>query len=79
MYTVTVRQAQSKLYHLIDDFSEQHKPILIVGKRRNAVLIAEKDWSSIQETMFLFSIPKMHESIRKGLSTPLSKCSQILK
>jgi PHD/YefM family antitoxin component YafN of YafNO toxin-antitoxin module len=47
-----------------------------MGKRSNAILISEEDWRAIQETLYLISIPGMRESIRKGLKTPLEKCSE---
>jgi len=47
-----------------------------MGKRSNAVLIAEEDWRSIQETLYLMSIPGMRASIRKGLGEPLRKASK---
>jgi PHD/YefM family antitoxin component YafN of YafNO toxin-antitoxin module len=50
--------------------------VFISGKRRNAVLLSEEDWRSIQETLYLLSIPGMRESIVEGLKTPLSKCSK---
>ena len=53
-----------------------HEPITIIGKRSNAVLISEDDWRSIQETLYLLSIPGMGESIRKGLKEPVSKLSK---
>lgn len=40
-------------------------------KRGNAVLLAEKDWDAINETLYLVSIPGMRESIRQGLQTGL--------
>jgi PHD/YefM family antitoxin component YafN of YafNO toxin-antitoxin module len=51
----------------------------ITGKRGKAVIVSEKDWSSIQETLYLLSIPGMGESIRKGLETPIEKCSKELR
>ncbi|HNY28977.1 MAG TPA: type II toxin-antitoxin system prevent-host-death family antitoxin, partial [Candidatus Sumerlaeota bacterium] len=39
------------------------------------VLLPEEDWRAIQETLHLLSIPGMRESIRKGMTTPVSKCS----
>jgi PHD/YefM family antitoxin component YafN of YafNO toxin-antitoxin module len=42
------------------------------------VLIAENDWRSIQETLYLLSIPGMRESIREGLNTPVEECSDKL-
>jgi antitoxin YefM len=75
MSSVTVTQARSNLYQLLDQTAESHEPIQITGKRSNAVLISEDDWRSIQETLYLLSIPGMRESIRKGMAEPLRKSS----
>jgi PHD/YefM family antitoxin component YafN of YafNO toxin-antitoxin module len=56
----------SRLYQLVDDTAASHVPVQITGKRSNAVLVAEDDWRSIQETLCLLSIPGMRESIRRG-------------
>lgn len=69
-------EARSGLYGLLDEAAESHEPILITGKRANGVLIAEEDWRAIQETLYLLSIPGIRESIRRGLKTPLEKCSE---
>lgn len=76
MSTLPASKARSNLYHLIDEVSLHHQPVLITGKRHNAVLVSEEDWSSIQATLYLLSIPNMRDSIRKGLKTPLSKCDR---
>ena len=75
MTTLTATEARSKLYRLIDEATSSHEPILITGKRGNAVLISEDDWRSVQETLYLLSIPGMRESIRDGLATPIGECS----
>jgi len=75
MPTLTVTEARSKLYKLLDDVAESHEPILITGKRTNAVLISEADWRAIEETMYLLSIPGMRESIIEGLNTPVEELS----
>jgi len=74
MSTLTASEARANLYRLIDEAAESHVPIRITGKRNNAVLISEKDWASVQETMHLLSIPGMRESIREGLDTPVEEC-----
>ncbi|MCX5803551.1 MAG: type II toxin-antitoxin system Phd/YefM family antitoxin [Proteobacteria bacterium] len=79
MTTLTVSEARAKLYKLLDETASSHEPIQITGKRNNAVMIGEDDWRAIQETLYLLSIPKMRESIRKGLKTPVDKCSKELK
>lgn len=78
MTILSATEARSNLYRLIDQTSTSHKPIIITGKRGNAVLLSEEDWKSIQETMFLLSIPGMRESIREGLETPIDNCTDEL-
>lgn len=75
MTTVTVTDARNNLYSLVDQVAASHEPVLISGKRTNAVLIAEDDWRSIQETLYLLNIPGMRESILEGLNTPLDECA----
>ena len=78
MMTLTTRKAKAKLDELIEQTGQSHVPIVITGKRANAVLIAEEDWSAIQETLYLVSIPGMRESILEGMRTPLEECDEEL-
>ena len=78
MFTFKATDARAKLYRLIDEAATSHEPILITGKRANAVLLSEDDWRSVQETLHLLSIPGMRESIREGLNTPVDECSEEL-
>lgn len=74
MTVLTVTEARTRLFQLIDEVADSHKPILITGKRANAILLSEADWRAIEETMYLLSIPGMRESIIEGLNTPLAEC-----
>ncbi len=76
MTTVSATEARSKLYKLLDEARETSEPILITGKRGNGVLVSEDDWRSIQETLYLLSIPGMRESIREGMNEPIDGCSE---
>ena len=76
MTVLKASAARVKFYRLIDEAAASHEPILISGKRRNAVLLSEEDWRSIQDTLFLVSIPGMRESIIEGLKTPVSRCAK---
>jgi prevent-host-death family protein len=75
MNTVTATRARGKLYSLIDDANSSHEPIQITGKRGNAVLISEDDWRSIQETLYLQSIPSMVDSIKKARKEGIEQAS----
>ena len=78
MTTLTASEARAKLYRLMDQAAESHQPILISGKRSNAVLLSEEDWAAIQETLFLLSVPGMRESIREGMAEPLDQSAEDL-
>jgi PHD/YefM family antitoxin component YafN of YafNO toxin-antitoxin module len=79
METVTVSGARGRLYRLVDEVADSREPVLIAGKRANAVLVVEEDWRTIQETLFLLSVPGMRKSIREGMATPVSECVTELK
>ncbi|MBD2458576.1 type II toxin-antitoxin system Phd/YefM family antitoxin [Nostoc sp. FACHB-87] len=55
MSSLPVNEAQKQLQQLIDQVAEQGKPVIIQGDRGNAILLSEKDWSAIQETLYLLS------------------------
>lgn len=75
MTSISASQARARLYGLLDEAAESGEPIQITGRRNNAVLVSERDWRAIQETLYLLSIPGMRVSIRKGLKTPAKSCS----
>jgi prevent-host-death family protein len=78
MNILNVTEARAKLYTLIDETAASHQPVIITGKRGNAVLVSEEDWNAISETLYLLSVPGMRESIKEGLKQDLSECSQEL-
>lgn len=78
MTILNATEARSRLYKLIDEASENHQPIIITGKRANAVLVSEEDWNAISETLHLLSIPGMRESIKEGMSESVDHCSEDL-
>lgn len=69
---------RNNLDHLIDETAESHQPITIMGKRNKAVLVSEEDWSAIQETLYLLSVPGMRESIHEGMEISTDKCEREL-
>jgi antitoxin YefM len=79
MHTLTASEARANLYRLIDEAAQSHQPIVISGKRSSAVLLSADDWSAIQETLHLLSVPGMRESIKEAMAEPLSKSGKTLK
>ena len=78
MPTLSISEARSNLYRLIDEAAASHTPLVITGKRNNAVLVSEEDWVAIQETLFLLSVPGMRESIKEGMLAPSQTCDKAL-
>ena len=76
---IPINEAQHQLQQLIDAVSQSHQPIAIAGQTSNAVLLSESDWASVQETLYLLSVPGMRESIREGLATPIEDCDRPLE
>lgn len=73
---ITASQARSDIYNLIDETAQSHEPIIITGKRHNAVMVSQEDWKAIEETLYLTSIPKMAESIQEAMNATDSEFSE---
>lgn len=74
MTATTLARAQENLEQLISDVNDNSIPVIIAtDDGRNAVLISEDDWNSLQETLYLYSIPGMVESIKAAEREPLSE------
>lgn len=78
MNILTASEARANLYRLLDQTAETHQPITISGKRNSAVLVSSEDWESIQETLYLLTVPDMRESIKQGMAEPIENCSKEL-
>lgn len=70
MQIITPTEARKNLFSLIDEVYEKGE-VLIKGKNHNAILVSEQDWSGMQETLYLYSVPGMVESIKKAAAEPI--------
>lgn len=78
MNTLNVKDAFSNFNLLIEQINETHEPVLINGATQNAVLLSENDWKSIQETLYLLSIPGLRDSLIEGMKEPLNESTKEL-
>jgi PHD/YefM family antitoxin component YafN of YafNO toxin-antitoxin module len=63
-----------------DRFNDPKSRVISGTELRKQLGFSRKEnWRSIQETLYLLSISGMRESIRKGLKTPVRKCTKKLK
>ena len=64
MSTVNITKARQNLFKLVADVNVGFNPITIVNnKGKNAVLISEDEWKSIEETLYLSSIPGFIDNV----------------
>ncbi|MDJ0845501.1 type II toxin-antitoxin system Phd/YefM family antitoxin [Crocosphaera sp.] len=75
---ISFLEAQKKLLTLMEQVNESHQPVTITAENNNVVLVSEEDWKSLQETLYLKSIPGMWESIEEGINEPIEDCSDSL-
>ncbi len=73
MEHINATNARKNLFNLIGNTNRDHIPVHISGPRGNAVLVSEEDWNSIQETLYLHSVPGLAESIREAAEAPDSE------
>lgn len=53
--------AGKEFYELLKQVNDNHEPVIISGSKseNNAVIVSQKGWNSIQETLFLESTGTM--------------------
>jgi PHD/YefM family antitoxin component YafN of YafNO toxin-antitoxin module len=74
MSIVDAAQAQEQFFKLMDFTIDTHEAVYVTGEQGNIVMMAEEDYRSMQETVYLGSIPEVRDKIIRGLVTPLSEC-----
>ncbi len=75
MTAISATKARENLYQLISDVNSNSSAITITNNRgKNAVIISEDDWNSVQETLYLMSVPGLTESIIEGGKEATSDC-----
>ncbi|MDR1962409.1 MAG: type II toxin-antitoxin system Phd/YefM family antitoxin [Planctomycetaceae bacterium] len=72
MQYITAETAQKELRNIVNNITQFNEPVTIVSEDKRAiVLLSIEDWSGIQETLYLQSIPGMVESIKAAAAEPL--------
>lgn len=64
MESLSASQARANLFNLVEQVNKDHIPREITSRKGNAVLLSKADWDSLQETLYLQSVPGLVESVR---------------
>jgi antitoxin YefM len=64
----------------VDELANKIKkePVMLKGDSGSMVVLSVSDWKSIQETLYLISIPGMEQSIIEGMNTPIEECKELI-
>ena len=71
MNIYTMSEARAKLFSLVEQVQDSHEPVILKGKRANAVILSQEDYESLQETLYLHSVPGLAQSIMDASKEPL--------
>ncbi len=66
MEIVNASTARANLFSLVEQVNQDHLPRIITSKSGDAVLLSKEDWNSLQETLYLQSIPRLVESVKQA-------------
>jgi PHD/YefM family antitoxin component YafN of YafNO toxin-antitoxin module len=79
MAVLSVNRAKEQLDTILDEVQYSYEPLFITGEKHSAVLISEEIWRSIQETLYLTSIPGMKDSIIDGMNEKIEDCATTIE
>lgn len=74
MTNTNITNLRKNLFEYIDQAVNYNDVINVNTKNGNAVIISEKDYNSLMETLYLSSVPGLAGKIKDGLNTPISEC-----
>lgn len=74
MISITATNFRKNIFGLLEQTIKYTESVNINTKNGSAVLISEDEYRSLQETLYLTSIPGMEEKIIEGLNTPIKDC-----
>lgn len=77
MTTTNITKARSNLFDLAERVVKFNDTINVTTKDGSFVMISEEDYNGLMETLYLYSIPGMKDSIEEGINTPLEDCEAL--
>jgi PHD/YefM family antitoxin component YafN of YafNO toxin-antitoxin module len=79
MPVLNVENVKESLDTILETIQDTYEPLIIAGDKHSAVLISENVWRSIEETLYLSSIPGMKESIINGMKEKIENCTSTIE
>jgi len=77
--SLSASKVKERLDSILDEVQNTYEPMIITGENNSAVLISQEVWRSIEETLYLSSIPGMKDSIIDGMNEKIENCTTALE
>ena len=74
MTNVNITNFRKNVFDFINQAVEFNDIVNVSTKNGNAVIMSEKDYNSLMETLHIVSVKGLREQIKEGLETPVSEC-----
>lgn len=72
---ITIKEKNLVLSSLVNQVNQSNQATIItLENEQKAVLLSLEEWESIQETLYLVSIPGVKEDLIKGKNTDWEDC-----
>jgi antitoxin YefM len=59
-------EARANLFSLLEQVNKDHLPKVITSRKGDAILVSREDWETLQETLYLQSVPGLVRSIQEA-------------
>ncbi len=70
MTNTNITNFRKDIYKLLENTIKYNEPINVSTKDGNAVVLSEKDYNNLIETLYISSMPKLKEEIIKRKKSP---------
>ena len=79
MSILSITEFRKNIYNVLKNVMMTHEPIIITSKntKNAAVIVSQKNWEDIQETLFLLSHKDARETIINELKKPIEEGIEI--
>ncbi len=74
MTNINATNLRKNLFDYLNSAVEYNDVITVNTKMGNAVILSEEDYNSMQETLYLLSIPGMKERLDEGVGVEVEDC-----
>lgn len=74
MTNTNITQARSNLFKLAEQVVKFNEIVNITTREGNVIMMSEEDYRGLMETLYLYNIPDMRESLLEGMKTPAEDC-----